>query len=80
LGLATPQNYTYDKNTGRMLSYSASVGSTPTVITGSLNWNPNGTFQQLNISDGYNSGNNQYCSPLRVARLLLHIREQPPRA
>jgi RHS repeat-associated protein len=64
LGAGDAQNFTYDKNTGRMLSYAASVGSTPTVISGSLNWNANGTLQQLSISDGYNSADTQVCSYL----------------
>src|SRR3984885_12499234 len=62
LGAGDSENYTYDKNTGRMKSYSASVGATPTVITGTLNWNANGTLQQLAITDGYNSADTQVCN------------------
>ncbi len=64
LGAGDTQNFTYYQNTGRMKSYSASVGSTPTVIAGSLAWNANGTLQQLTISDGYNSADTQVCSYL----------------
>lgn len=64
LGTGDTQTFTYDPYTGRMKSYSASVGSTPTVITGSLNWNANGTLQQLTINDGYNSADTQVCSYL----------------
>jgi len=45
-------------------TYSASVGSSPVVITGTLNWNPNGTLQENNIVDGYNSANTQDCKYL----------------
>lgn len=64
LGTGDTQNFTYYQNTGRMKTYSASVGSTPTVITGTLNWNANGTLQQLSISDGYNSSDTQTCTYL----------------
>jgi RHS repeat-associated protein len=64
LGTGDQQNFTYDLNTGRMKSYSASVGATPTVISGSLNWNPNGTLQQNNIVDGYNPADTQVCNYL----------------
>jgi RHS repeat-associated protein len=64
LGTADFQSFTYDVNTTRMTQYSASVGATPTVISGTLTWNPNGTLQQLNISDGYNSTDTQICSYL----------------
>src|SRR4029077_13871642 len=64
LGTGDAQNFTYDPNTGRMTSYSASVGATPQVISGSLSWNQNGTLLQNNISDAYNAGNTQNCSYL----------------
>jgi len=64
LGAGDTQNFTYYQTTGRMNTYSASVGSTPTVITGTLNWNANGTLQLLSISDGYNSADTQVCSYL----------------
>jgi RHS repeat-associated protein len=64
LGAGDTQNFTYDKNTGRMTSHSASVGAAPTVLTASLSWNANGTLQQLSITDGYNSADTQVCTYL----------------
>jgi RHS repeat-associated protein len=64
LGYGDTQNFTYDPNSGRMTSYSASVGATPVVISGTLNWNPNGTLLSNTISDGYNSSDTQVCSYL----------------
>lgn len=64
LGTGDTQNFTYYLNTGRMHTYSASVGSTPTVISGTLNWSPNGTLLSNTISDGYNSADTQVCTYL----------------
>jgi hypothetical protein len=64
LGLGDTANFTYDKNTGRMTQYSASVGATPIVISGSLTWNQNGTLAGNNIVDGYNSADTQNCTYL----------------
>jgi len=64
LGAGDTQNFTYDPSTGRMTKYSASVGATPVVISGTLNWNPNGTLLSNNISDGYNSADTQVCTYL----------------
>jgi YD repeat-containing protein len=60
----TPDNdaYTFDSNTGRMTQYAFSVGNTPVIMTGGLNWNPNGTLKQLTITDGFNSGGTQTCT------------------
>jgi RHS repeat-associated protein len=54
--------YTYDPNTGRMLSYSFAIGSPATTLSGGLTWNPNGTLRQLAITDGFNSSNTQTCN------------------
>ncbi len=62
VGNGDTQNFTYDPNTGRMTKYSASVGATPKVISGSLSWNANGTLQQNNIVDQYNSSDQQNCT------------------
>jgi RHS repeat-associated protein len=51
-----------DPNTGRTTSYSASVGVTPQVISGTLTWNANGTLQKNNVSDAYNPANTQNCA------------------
>lgn len=64
LGLGDTQNFTYYKNTGRMNTYSASVGSSPVVITGTLTWSYNGTLAENNIVDGYNPLNTQDCKYL----------------
>jgi RHS repeat-associated protein len=64
LGAGDTQSFTYDKNTGRMTLYSASVGSTPVTISGTLTWNPNGTLADNNIVDGYNSADSQDCKYL----------------
>jgi YD repeat-containing protein len=52
--------YTYDSNTGRMTKYVFNVGSSS--MSGTLNWNPNGTLNQLAITDGFNSGGTQTCN------------------
>jgi RHS repeat-associated protein len=62
IGSGTDQDdYGYDPNTGRMKTYTFQVGSTGSVA-GTLNWNQNGTLQQLGIVDGYNSGGTQTCT------------------
>ncbi|MGB7331244.1 MAG: RHS repeat-associated core domain-containing protein [Terriglobales bacterium] len=64
LGLGDTDSYLYDNNTtcsgtlttGRMSSYTFSIGSTPTTFAGSLTWNANGTLRGLATVDGINSG------------------------
>jgi RHS repeat-associated protein len=53
--------YSYD-STGRMQTYTFTVGSTPTSMAGTLHWNANGSLQQLAITDGFNSGGTQTCN------------------
>jgi RHS repeat-associated protein len=60
-GTTDGDNYTYD-SMGRMTNYTFTVGSTPTSITGGLTWNPNGTLNKLQISDGFNAGGTQNCN------------------
>jgi RHS repeat-associated protein len=70
LGLGDTDTYVYDNNstctgplvTGRMTSYTFSVGATPTTDVGSLSWNANGTLRSLAITDGFNAGGTQTCS------------------
>ena len=62
LGTGDTQNFTYDKNTGHMTEYAATVGTSETTISGSLTWNANGTLQSNNIVDGYNAADIQNCS------------------
>jgi RHS repeat-associated protein len=61
----TPITYTYYPNTLRMKQYST-VLSTGTIsdgtLSGSLNWNPNGSLQQLTIADPFNSADAQTCT------------------
>jgi len=69
LGLGDADTYAYDNVactgllvTGRMSSYTFSVGATPTTDVGSLNWNANGTLRSLTITDGFNAGGTQTCN------------------
>lgn len=55
LDLGDSDTYTYDPNTGRMASFTYTVGSTPKSLTGNLTWNANGSLAQLAITDGFNS-------------------------
>jgi RHS repeat-associated protein len=52
--------YGYDPNTGRMTGYNFTVAGKSMV--GTLNWNANGTLQQLAITDGFNSSGTQTCN------------------
>jgi YD repeat-containing protein len=61
-GSGDNDKYTYDLNTGRMLTYAFTVGSTPKSIAGTLTWNQNGTLRALAIADGFNSGGTQTCN------------------
>ena len=64
LGLGDTDSYLYDNNTsctgllstGRMTSYTFSIGATPTTFAGSPTWNANGTLRGLATVDGINSG------------------------
>jgi RHS repeat-associated protein len=62
LGDGDHDDYQYDSNTGRMTQYSFTIGATPQTESGTLTWNPNGTLQQLAISNPFNSNDNQICS------------------
>jgi RHS repeat-associated protein len=62
LGTSTDQDsYVYDPNTGRMTQWTFQVGSTPATETGVLHWNPNGTLNNLVITDGFNAAGTQTC-------------------
>jgi len=54
--------YTYDPNTGRMLTYAFTIGATPVTTTGTYTWNANGTLQGLAVVDGINSANTETCA------------------
>ncbi len=51
--------YSYDANTGRMKSWMFTVSTQNQSAT--LNWNPNGTLNNLAITDGFHSGGTQTC-------------------
>ena len=53
--------YTYDPNTGRMTTFTFQVSTPAKTLAGQLNWNPNGTLNNLAITDGFNSGGTQTC-------------------
>jgi len=48
-------SYSYDPNTNRMIGWTFQVGSTPVTQAGALQWNPNGTLNNLAITDGFNA-------------------------
>ena len=54
--------FTFDPNTGRMARYQFNVGATVKSDTGVLTWNPNGTLQQLAITDQVDTGDSQTCN------------------
>jgi RHS repeat-associated protein len=62
LGLGDTDTYTYDPNTGRMLSYAFAIGSPAKTSTGTYNWNANGTLRGLLVVDGINSANSESCA------------------
>jgi RHS repeat-associated protein len=53
--------YTYDSNTGRMATYTFTVGATPQSMAGTLTWNANGTLSKLAITDGFNASGTETC-------------------
>ncbi len=59
-GSQDSDSYQYDPNTGRMTQYSLNVNGQSAV--GTLQWNANGTLQQLAITDPFNSADNQTCT------------------
>lgn len=61
-GSSDSDSFTFDPNTGRMLQYQYSVGSSPQTDTGTLSWNPNGSLQQLIIADQLNPSDSQTCA------------------
>jgi RHS repeat-associated protein len=62
LGSLDNDSYQYDTNTGRMTQYKFNMGTGPQSQTGQLNWNANGTLQQLQITDQINTANSQTCN------------------
>jgi YD repeat-containing protein len=61
LGSGDRDTFSFDANTGRMTQYKFTVGATPQNVVGNLTWNANGSLQQLQITDPFNSANTQTC-------------------
>ncbi len=55
-----PITYQYDPNTLRMTNYSATMNNE--TVSGALTWNPNGSLQQLVVTDPLNSADAQACT------------------
>jgi RHS repeat-associated protein len=60
LGSGDSDAFTYDPNTFRMTQYKFNVNSQS--VIGALSWNAMGTLNSLNITDPFNSSDNQSCS------------------
>lgn len=61
-GSSDTDSFTYFSTTGRMQTYTYSMGSAPKTDSGTLNWNSNGTLLSLTISDQINTANTQTCN------------------
>ncbi len=59
LGSGDSDAYVYDPNTGRMTKYQFNVNGQSMV--GNITWNPNGTLEQLAITDPFISSDQQTC-------------------
>ena len=56
------ETFTYDNNSGQMKTWTSTATAGSKQQVGTLNWNANGTLQQLVIADTANPGNNQTCN------------------
>jgi RHS repeat-associated protein len=61
-GSGDKETFSFDPNTGRMTEYKSFVGTAVKQVYGDLTWNPNGTLQQLAITDQTNTANSQTCT------------------
>lgn len=61
-GSSDSDSFVFDPNTGRMTKYTYSVGVSPQTDIGQLTWNPNGSLQQLAITDQLNPADSQTCA------------------
>ena len=59
-GSGDSDTYSYASATGRMTQYQFSINGSN--VTGALTWNPNGTLQNLAITDPFNSSDAQTCT------------------
>ncbi|MGA7634061.1 MAG: RHS repeat-associated core domain-containing protein [Terriglobales bacterium] len=62
LGSSDSDSFNFDPNTGRMTKYTYSVGSPAQTDIGNLQWNSNGTLEQLAITDQLNPADSQTCN------------------
>ena len=60
LGSGDSDAFQYDANTGRMTQYKYTVNGSN--VTGNLTWNANGTLNKLQITDPFDSSNQQTCA------------------
>jgi len=61
LGSGDSDTFNFEAYTGRMTQYKYTVGVTPQSVVGALSWNENGSLAELNITDPFNSANQQDC-------------------
>jgi hypothetical protein len=61
-GSGDSDTYSYDASTGRMTQYKFTVGSPAQSVVGNLMWNQNGSLQQHQITDAFDSANTQTCA------------------
>ncbi len=61
-GSSDSDSFVFDPNTGRMTKYTYTVGSSPQTDIGSLTWNPNGSLEELVITDQLNPADSQTCN------------------
>jgi RHS repeat-associated protein len=61
-GSSDSDAFTFYATTGRMHTYTYTMGATPKTDSGTLNWNTNGLLQSLTITDQINSANTQTCN------------------
>lgn len=62
LGSSDSDSFVFDPNTGRMTKYTYTVGNSPQTDIGQLTRNPNGSLQQLVITDQLNPADSQTCT------------------
>ncbi len=61
-GSSDSDSFVFYPNTGRLKTYTYSVGSSPQTDIGNLTWNPNGSLQQLIITDQLNPADSLTCT------------------
>jgi RHS repeat-associated protein len=60
LGSGDTDSFQYDSNSDRMTQYKFTINGSS--VVGNLTWNPNGTLEQLAITDPFNSADGQTCN------------------